>query len=156
MQEILNRDIFIIAEGDREAICIPTNGICKKDGRAVMGKDIAKTANELYNVDEKLGTYLKKYGNRAFDLGLYSGYGQMEHHVLTFPTKNKWWEGCDINLIKKSAEEILKICNARNIRRCYLPMVGCIEGKLDYEGIVKPVLDNILDDRFIIIKNKST
>lgn len=154
MREIYNRDIFTIASGSDEAICIPTNGVCKKDGSAVMGKGIAKDANELYQLSTKLGKYIRKYGNRAFDMGLFSAYGQDEHHVLTFPIKNKWWDNSDINIIKKSADEVIKICNARKIKRCYLPMVGCIEGKLDYDGIVRPVLANVLDDRFIVIVQK--
>lgn len=155
MKEIFNEDIFMIASGKNEAICITTNGMCKKDGTAVMGKGIAKSADDLYHVSEKLGIYLKKYGNRAFDLGLYSAYGQIEHHVLTFPTKNDWRYNSDINLIKKSAEEIVRICDGRGIDKCYLPPVGCTNGKLDYEKDVKPAIKDILDDRFVIILQKN-
>lgn len=151
MKEIVNKNFFLLASGEKEAICISTNGVCKKDGSAVMGKGTAKMANELYHISDKLGQYLRMYGNRAFDLGLYSGYGEKDHHVLTFPTKYKWWDDSNIKLIKKSAEEISKICDARNINKCFLPPVGCINGNLDYEGIVKPVISRILDDRFIIV-----
>ena len=151
MKEIFDKDIFMIASGQSEAICITTNGMCKKDGTAVMGKGIAKDANELYGISEKLGVYLTKYGNRAFDMGLYSAYGQVEHHVLTFPTKHDWRDNSDIFLIKKSAEEIVRICDARGINKIYLPPVGCTNGKLDYNTVVKPAIKDILDDRFVVI-----
>ena len=154
MKEIFCENIFTLASGKNEAICINTNGICKKDGSAVMGKEIAKTADELYHISEKLGKYLKEYGNRAFDLGMYSGYGEKEHHVLTFPTKNNWWENSDIRLIRKSAEEIIRICDHRKIKKCYLPPIGNINENLDYENIVKPVISKILDNRFIVVLDK--
>lgn len=154
MKEVYNKNIFLMASGKDEAICIDTNYSCKKDGHAVMGKGYCKKANELYNLSEKLGQYLKMYGNRAFDLGLYSGYGEDVHHVLTFPTKNKWWEKNDINLIKKSAEQIIRICNARQIKKCYLPPVGTMNNGFDYDSIIKPIISNILDDRFIIVFDK--
>lgn len=149
MREIICKDIFLLPSGKNEAICVPTNGVWKKDGLAVMGKDYTKEANELYKLDSKLGKYLKMYGNRAFFMGLYSGYGEKEHPVLTFPTKNKWWHETDISIIRKSAEEILLICNKRKITRCYIPKNAF--GNLDYNKIIKPVLSNVLDDRFIIV-----
>lgn len=151
MLEIHNQDIFKIAHGHDEAICITTNGICKKDGSAVMGKGIAKTADDYFHISGKLGEYLTKYGNRAFDMGFYSAFGQDEHHVLTFPTKMDWRNDSNINLIVTSAEQIIRICDARGINKCYLPPVGCANGHLNYEALVQPVLSNILDDRFIVI-----
>jgi hypothetical protein len=153
MLEIENQDIFQIASGLNEAICVTTNGIRKKDGKAVMGKGIAKTADDYFNISPKLGEYLEKYGNRAFDMGLFAAFKQEPHHVLTFPTKHDWRNDSDIELIKTSAEQIMRICDARNITKCYLPPVGCANGHLDYEKTVKPVLSKILDDRFILIKN---
>jgi hypothetical protein len=151
MLEIYNKDIFKIASGTNEAICITTNGMIKNNGNAVMGKGIALTADNYFHISKKLGEYLNKYGNRAFDMGFYSAFSQEPHHVLTFPTKHDWRYNSDINLIKTSAEQIVRICDARNITKCYLPPVGCANGHLDYEKTVKPVLSNILDDRFIVI-----
>ena len=154
MKEVYSDNIFLLASGPSQAICITTNAICKKDGSAVLGKAEGKKADELYHISGKLGKYLKKYGNRAFDLGLYSGYGEKEHHVLTFPTKYNWWDNADIRLIKKSAEEIVRICDHRKIKKCFLPPVGSINNDLDYESIVKPVLSKILDNRFIVVLEK--
>lgn len=151
MLEISNQDIFQIASGSNEAICITTNGITKSNGDAVMGKGIALTANNYFHISKKLGEYLIKYGNRAFDMGFFAAFNQAPHHVLTFPTKHDWRYNSDINLIKTSAEQIVRICDARSITKCYLPPVGCANGHLDYEKTVKPVLEEILDDRFVVI-----
>ena len=153
MLEIYNKDIFKIASGKNEAICITTNGVIKNNNHAVMGKGIALTANNYFKISKLLGTYLKKYGNRAFDMGLYAAFGQEPHHVLTFPTKRDWKEDSDINLIKTSCEQLIRICDAKNITKIYLPKPGCENGHLDYEKTVKPVISKILDDRFICIIN---
>lgn len=151
MIEIKNKDIFRMASGQNEAICITTNGITKNDGSAVMGRGIAKTADDLFHISPKLGEYLTKYGNRAFDMGLFSVDNIQPYHILTFPTKRNWRDDSDINLIKTSIEQIIRICDARNINKCYLPPVGCANGHLNYEVTVKPLLELMLDDRFIVI-----
>ncbi len=150
MLETKNIDIFSIANGPNTAICITTNGMIKKDGRAVMGKGIAKVADNYFNISGLLGIYLSKYGNRAFDMGLYSFNGCNPYHVLTFPTKHDWRNDSDINLIKTSAEQIDRICKARGIDKCFLPPVGCANGHLNYDD-VRQILMPILDDRYIII-----
>ena len=65
-----NYDIFGLPKNG-EAMCVTTNGIVKEDGHAVMGAGIAKQANQILHLSEKLGSYLKQYGNRAFNLGQY-------------------------------------------------------------------------------------
>lgn len=157
MREVIADDfsyIFRVANGPNEAICITTNGMIKTNGHAVMGKGIAKAADDYFKISSKLGEYLKKYGNRAFDMGFFSAYGQVPHHVLTFPTKHDWRNDSDINLIRTSAEQIVRICNARNINFCYLPEPGCTNGHLNYETQVKPILESILDNRFVVVRTQ--
>lgn len=139
-----------------EAICITTNGIVKEDGKAVMGAGIALEANKYFRLDEKLGQYITQYGNRAFNLGVYQRYSLNNldmpdfFRVFSFPTKYHFRLDSDINLICKSAEQLVEMCNKFGITKCYLPKVGCGLGKLNYESTVKPWLSQILDDRFII------
>ena len=151
MREIFNVNIFTIAHGRDNAICITTNGKIKKDGKAVMGRGIAKTANDYFSISDKLAKYLGLYGNRVFDMGLYRFNGCDPYHVITFPTKHDWRDDSDIELIKTSAEQLKVLCDKRGITTCYLPPVGCANGHLDYEKQVKPIIEGILDDRFIVI-----
>lgn len=151
MKEISNVDIFTVTQGKDTAICITTNGKVKKDGKAVMGRGIAKTADNYFNLSTRLANYLNKYGNRVFDMGLYRFNGCDPYHVITFPTKHDWRDDSDIELIKTSAKQLVALCDKRGIKTCYLTPVGCANGHLDWDRQVKPAIKDILDDRFIII-----
>lgn len=150
------RDIFALPKALSDAVCVTTNGMVKASGVAVMGAGIAKQANARFSgLAQDLGMLLSKYGNQAYDMGSYkdkiSGYWM---RIITFPTKYHWREDSDLALIKVSAEQLLAICDQGGITRCYLPCPGCENGRLDWENQVRPLLDTILDDRFIIADYK--
>lgn len=152
-----SRSIFYLPQGMTEAACVTTNGIVRKDGRAVMGRGIAKEADDLFHVSERLAQLLKQYGNRAFNLGRYNRNinGSISVFTLfTFPTKHHWKDLSDITLICKSAEELVAMCDKFGITKCYLPPAGCGNGGLDWEITVRPWLSMMLDDRFVVIFNK--
>lgn len=166
MQELRGRyDIFELPQQPcrfavTEAMCVTTNGIVKADGHAVMGAGIAKQANDYFHLSEKLGGYLKQYGNRAFNLGVY----QRSHvnlpapiyfNVFTLPTKHHWKEDSDITLICKSCEQLVEMCDKFGITKCYLTPPGCGCGNLSYENLVRPWISMILDDRFIVVDNRT-
>lgn len=145
-------DIFYLPK-TTEAVCITTNGITDKNGNAVMGKGIALQAKNLFHCEARLGEYLRTYGNRCFNLGQYKRDNEI-FTLFSFPTKYHWKEMSDITLICKSAEQIVQMCNKFGITKCYLPLVGCGAGGLDWNTTVEPWLSSILDDRFVVIKNK--
>jgi hypothetical protein len=96
-----------------------------------------------------LGSYLKQYGNRCFNLGKYKRDNEI-FTLFSFPTKYHWKEDSDVTLICKSAEQLVEMCNKFNITKCYLPPVGCGAGNLKWNN-VEPWLSVILDDRFIVV-----
>lgn len=145
-------DIFYLPN-TTEAVCITTNGIVDKNNNAVMGRGIAFQAKNLFHCETLLGQYLKQYGNRCFNLGQYKRNNEI-FTLFSFPTKNHWKESSDITLICKSAEELVAMCNKFNITKCYLPLVGCGNGGLNWKVTVEPWLSQILDDRFIIVNNR--
>jgi hypothetical protein len=147
-----NMDIFYLPNTS-EAVCITTNGITDKYGNAVMGKGIALQAKNLFHCEKLLGSYLKQYGNRCFNLGQYKRDNEI-FNLFSFPTKHHWKDISDITLICTSAEQIIQMCDKFNITKCYLPLVGCGAGGLNWEVTVEPWLSNILDDRFIIVNNR--
>lgn len=139
-----------ISKTGSEAVCVTTNGNIKKNGLAVMGRGIALEANKRFNLTSKLAKYLNLYGNRLFDMGIYQN--QISYfHIITFPTKYNWTENSNLELIEKSCQQLVELCNKRNISICYLTPVGCANGHLDYQTQVKPILEKYLDDRFIIV-----
>lgn len=143
-----NFNIFKLPTKPTDAICITTNGIIKANNRAVMGAGIAKTANDLYKLDAELASHLKTCGNTPH-VFLTTGYNGCQ--LISFPTKHNWRDNSDLHLIKRSAEILVEICNYRHISKCYLTPPGCNLGKLNWDKDVKPILENILDDRFVVV-----
>lgn len=141
-------DIFYLPK-TTEAVGITTNGVIDKNGNAVMGKGIALQAKNLFHCEAMLGSYLKQYGNRCFNLGKYKRDNEV-FTLFSFPTKHHWKEDSDVTLICKSAEQLVEMCNKFNITKCYLPPVGCGAGNLKWNN-VEPWLSVILDDRFIVV-----
>lgn len=132
-----------------EAMCVTTNGCVKKNGHAVMGKGIAKQVNDQFQVSYKLGCLLC-CGNQVYHLGVYSS---RQFHLFSFPTKHDWRNGSDLDLIKASAYGLRAECDKYGIQTCYLTPPGCGCGGLDYNTQVAPILEPILDDRFIVVCN---
>ena len=144
-------DIFKLPQGYEDAICITTNGMVKKNGHAVMGAGIALEANRRLKLSKELGLRLAENGNQVFHLGVHRDRqtGTLMR-VFSFPTKHDWKDPSDINLIRTSASQLVDHCNNIGIRHCYLPCPGCANGGLDWSTQVRPILESILDDRFII------
>lgn len=127
---------------EADARCITTNGIVKRDGTAVMGAGVAKQAVARYpGVDRVLGDFLSQVGNHVHYLG---------KGLISFPTKHDWKNPSNIKLIERSAKELVDLTDTYQWQRVAMPPPGCGLGNLDWND-VKPVLDQYLDDRFIVV-----
>lgn len=161
---ILSEEILKSAD----AICFTSNGIIKKNGELVMGAGVAKAFKnnwpELpqifgYKVRAGCGCCLSN-GNRVHITYPNSSYTKKlrgpkaPDAIISFPTKHHWRDKSDLNLIKKSAEQLVEKTNSREDpykwKKIFLPAPGCSNGGLDFEKEVRPVLEPILDDRFTI------
>ena len=142
-------DVFDLMKGDFQVFCVTTNGFIKNNGECVMGAGIAKTVKRLFPIlPKKLGTLLKKYGNKVFILHKYE-----DGSILTFPVKHNWWEDADIELIKTSCKELMRILDKNtHIKKVLLPRPGCGNGKLKWVN-VKPIIEPLLDDRVYVANN---
>ena len=146
-----NLTLFDLPAGLHEGACVTTNGIIKKNGRAVMGRGIAKYADERFNLGMWLASSLRTRGNHAvFLIHVENANGRFP--LLTFPTKHDWRDPSDLALIVRSARELVAIANDMGLTRCYLPRPGCSNGRLSWQT-VKPAIETILDDRFVIVTN---
>jgi hypothetical protein len=157
MQEVKG-DIWELSK--YHGICITTNGILKKDNRAVMGAGIAKAARDRFlGLDVDLGKTILSTGNHVYYLGTYidkndpyynTGYvGAVEYwKVISFPTKQHWMEDSKLDLIKQSITELTLLAHLID-EKIYLPRPGTSNGHLKWED-VKPILE-VLDDRFIVV-----
>ena len=154
-------------------MCVTTNGYVKNNGECVMGRGLAKAiADRFPEIPRILGTKIKKSGNVIHEL-----YIRGNVMIMSFPVKHsslvisdlnqvvphnrdkyKIGDICpgfalvaDIDLIKKSAKEIVSIMDKLpDYSYCCLPRIGCGAGCLDWKTQVKPVIEPLLDDRFYI------
>lgn len=140
----LRADLFECA-GPNDAICVTTNGMVKNDGRAVMGAGVAKEAVRRYPlIDYNLAKHLAHYGNHV-------GLIFEKPRVYSFPTKHHWRDDSDIELIKRSAHELVDLTFNQPYDRIFIPRPGCQNGRLNWED-VKAVLEPILVwDRFVVV-----
>lgn len=69
-----------------------------------------------------------------------------EFRLISFPTKYDYHDPSDLDLIKRSCEELIDICNKINIATCYLCPPGCGLGGLNYSSQVRPLLYDMLND----------
>lgn len=134
---------------ERDVICVTTNGEVKKNGHATMGQGCAKFVRDSFlGIDVKLGKYIAEHGNRVFNLGT-QVIGQRPFVLVSFPTKHKWRSRSDKDLIQKSVQELLELCNKFHVKgKVYIPAPGCSHGKLNWSE-VEPLLSN-LDERFVV------
>lgn len=125
-------------------LCITTNGYVKPNGRAVMGRGCAlEMKTRFFDSDQTLGALIKKNGNHVQKFLTWRG-----HRVLSFPVKHNWWEKADIELIKRSCNELMAY------RECweqvFLPRPGCGNGGLSWEE-VKPIIAPLLSDNIWVV-----
>jgi hypothetical protein len=129
---------------EADAYCITTNGFVKKNGEAVMGAGCAKEAATRYpSLPAVLGIHIKLRGNLVW---LY----EVTPPLLMFPVKHNWYEKADLELIVKSAVDLMKWVDGKQWQKVLLPRPGCGNGKLKWDD-VKIVLEPILDNRIWIV-----
>lgn len=141
-------NIFDLPTSTNHAVCITTNSVIKRNGYAVMGAGIAKEADTRYHLGKELAEHLKSSGNTPH---VFKTTGKNNCKLISFPTKFHWQNPSHPKLIQRSAELLVELCNVNNITTCYLTPPGCGCGGLDWETQVKPILEPILDDHFVIV-----
>lgn len=138
---IKNADIVTLWE-EGHYVCFTSNGCVRNDGRAVMGAGSAKAIGDrLPELSRFLGNRILKRGNRVYKL---------TDRVIAFPTRPKYgtikdvlpghedkirdstyvpgyWCKSDIDIIKRSFNQLYSLMMQENIESVYLPLP---EGKL--------------------------
>ena len=96
-------------------IAITTNGFVKRERTCVMGRGCARQAAVRFpELPRKLASRISAEGNYVFYFS--------EYRLITFPVKHNWWEAADLDLIQRSARELLKIIEVKQIKEAvYLP-----------------------------------
>ncbi|MCK5014930.1 MAG: hypothetical protein KAS66_14050 [Candidatus Omnitrophica bacterium] len=144
-----NKDIW---ETELDAICVTTNGVVTKNG-LVMGKGFALQVSERFpGIAKFFGKCVQHQGNVPH---LYRNYPLIkESYIISLPTKHHWRDPADIILIEMSIKLLVKIADDHlHLKRIGMTRPGCGSGGLDWNS-VKPVIEPLLDDRFIVFKKE--
>ena len=146
-------DLWDLAEQGCDALVITTNGYVRKDGRAVMGRGIAKEAADRFlELPAFLGSAIRREGNHCFL------FAWQPYDIVTFPVKPTfgpnhepgWKVKAQLPLIEASAKELVTFADRYDWTDVLLPRPGCGNGGLKWAQ-VQPVLKDILDDRFTAV-----
>lgn len=111
-----------------------------------MGKGIALEARERYpELPAQLGRNIKATGNTVYIF--------LEHGLITFPTKENYWEQASLALIERSARCLKNLVTDLGMKnRILIPRPGCGAGRLQWKQ-VKPVLEPFFrTDQYIIFR----
>jgi len=123
-------------EAQEDYKIIPVNGSIMRNGELVMIKGLSLAARNKYpELPNLIGTYVNKFGNMPMMLH--------DYKLMTFPIKNNWMDKPDLDIIKTSAVKAYNMLPRETTAAMIRP--GGIDWKL-----VKPVIEKILDDRFVI------
>lgn len=129
-----------------DAICITTNGVVKADGRLVMGAGMAKQARDRFpGIDAVAGKLVQHHGNHVNVMHL-----ELITSIVAFPTKHNWRDPSPIELVERSAAELVGLANTNGWSRVLLTRPGCGRGGLKW-NFVKPRLEFYMDNRFIVV-----
>jgi hypothetical protein len=130
-----------------DAICFCSNGIVRSDNSLVMGAGVAKVFRDRFpGLDVSAGEAVRDNGNICQVVG----FCPPRAKIVAFPTKHDWKDPSDLELIKKSARELMELIEKHNWKLVALPFPGIGRGGLDKET-VRQALAPILDDRVVIV-----
>lgn len=127
--------------------CVPTNGETNHRGHAIMGRGVALAAKERYPLlPDVLGKQLRAQGNGV--------YWFPEWRLITFPTKHRWREQADVQLIANSVLELATLMRIApkvglEFDPVVLPRPGCGNGGLRWADVQPFCMQ--LDDRVHVI-----
>lgn len=123
-------------------IVITTSGSVAKNGRAILGRGVARQALIRYpDLPETLGRLLVEKGNHVHLL---------EPGLVSFPVEETAWSLPDMRLIECSARELRLLADREGWLRVMVPQPGCGGGGLLWQD-VRQVIAPHLDSRFTII-----
>lgn len=138
-----------------DAIVIPTNCRTNRFGRAVMGRGLAKQALDRYeNIDQIIGLQLTHGKPEVFAMTICPPEMGPGSTLVIFPTKYDWRRPSSKSLIETSTQQLVRLTNLYGWQTVALPRVGTGNGGLAWD-VVQPILEQYLDERFVIVDNGS-
>lgn len=166
MIELVGEDLFDQIETS-DAICITTNCSISEDGTNPMGAGCAGSARRRWcHLPTQYANLLKTSGAVPVILGVewrdspgfvhsLASDPPLEYpdhtYIIAYPTMYSIGEPADLKLVVRSAILLSEMADNHRWNRVVIPRPGSGLGGLDWETEVKPALEPILNDRFVLI-----
>lgn len=104
----------------------------------VMGKGIAKTFKQVY--PEMFTLYQKYCEEGQLAVGKLFLYKTPHKWVLNFPTKVNWRQPSEPEYVERGLQKFVETYAIKGITSVAFPELGCGNGGLDWEGVVRPLM----------------
>lgn len=137
-----------IWKSNADVICIPTNNVINLNGELVMERGVALEVKEFdTDVSYYFAHHVETHGNTPclFRTDINPNFCSLpiKHHCRDIP---------DLFLIKRSIKYMVSIMDSdkRNFRKIALPRPGCEHNELKWKTEVRPIIEPLLDDRFVV------
>jgi O-acetyl-ADP-ribose deacetylase (regulator of RNase III) len=145
-----------------DVLCITTNCTLRRTGSLklgpaanVMGGGIAgEAARRDPSLPVRYAKLIQWSGHHVYPMILEDSTNSQDvvpRPVLMFPTKDEVWENSYLSRIHQSCIEAAMLSNIYGWETIALPRPGAGLGGLDWHSTVKPYLEGLLDDRFLIV-----
>lgn len=108
----------------------------------VMGKGLAKEFKRIY--PDMFNSYQKYCEKGLFTIGKLQIYKTSNKWVMNFPTKNNWRNASKVEYIELGLQKFVEQYQIQGIKSVSFPMLGCGNGGLDWESVVKPLMNKYL------------
>ncbi len=141
---------------------VTTNGDVNALNQAVMGRGCAREAKaKVPGIERHFARMLRAHGNRVMrlaethpdgtvTLGLFSK-DRTGTVLASFPVKHHWKDEADPALIARSARQLVALADRFGYERVALPRPGSGNGRLSWGDDVRPIIAEVLDDRFTVV-----
>lgn len=110
----------------------------------VMGKGLAKAFKTYY--PEMFTEYAKRCAEKQFAVGQLLLYRSPHKWVLNFPTKRHWRHPSRLADVEAGLATFVRTYPEQGISSIAFPQLGCGNGGLDWEGDVRPLMEQYLGD----------
>lgn len=161
------------AVGNGDALCLTTNGHINTRGQCVMGRGCARQAVEKWpQINKLLANRIRMHGNIVNHIiningtAIYSFPVKPEFEIVNKDKTNVvkhmrghadvgsriagWAAVAKLEIILKSAHQLVQIADTLNYKTIAIPRPGCGAGGLEWD-YVKPYIESIFDDRFWVV-----
>ncbi len=142
---VITGDLWTV---DADWRVVPTNLVVRRNGHAVMGAGVALQAARRYpDLPRRLGDMLQRDDIlKAARLVHFS-----EYRLTCLPTKRHWRDAADLGLVEHGVRQLVEDAEALPVNGpIALPLLGCGLGKLP-ATTVRPFLERVLDERFVLV-----